>query len=367
MISLLTPAQLIRGARPGLDVGNVQVVAAPTTSTAIRGSAVPVAWMDEFGHVHGAGSTADSKKIYAATSPALAQFTSDWLMIQTSTPLEKLGQFWATYTKARRVDPATGKAAAPGVIMFQLPSDELYLHADTASEIEMWPGGPSFPDGLVPKITRQDIEDRGEWDPRGVEIEYEAKFAAAVNAYLLADKTDAVFGRYRGALLTHQTRGRPGITYFAHVDPGRTEANYGVVVGHLVWEKGLPHIVVDYIHAWRPGDFPGGTIDYPHIERELLGLIENFRIATMVFDQYNSIGTIQKLHADAQDRGLDWRPHLYERTATAALNWKSAEVFKKAVHLGLVHATPRARTSRTGTPHSCGSEGERAHQRGDPN
>ena len=340
MISLLTPAQLARGARPGLTVGNVQVVAAPTTSTAIRGSAVPVAWMDEFGHVVGAGSTTDSVSLYNAATPALSQFTSDWLTIQTSTPWEKLGQFWATYTKARRVDPVTGGAAAAGVFMFQLPSDELYLHADRASEIEMWPGGPPFADGMVPKITRQDIEDRRLWDPRGVEIEYEAQFATAVNAYLLRDKTDAAFGRYKGALLTHQTRGRPGITYHAHVDPGKTEANYGVAVGHLEWEQRLPHVVVDYIHAWKPGDFPGGTISYPQIERELLGLISNFQISTMVFDQYNSIGTIQKLQSQAEERGLEWRPYLYERTATAALNWKSAEVFKKAVHLGLFHAPP---------------------------
>ncbi len=91
MTSLLTPAQLARGARPGADVGNVQVVAAPTTSTAIRGPAVPVAWLDEFGHVNGAGSTADSVEIYTAAMPSLSQFTKDW--VTTVTPLgEQVGQ-----------------------------------------------------------------------------------------------------------------------------------------------------------------------------------------------------------------------------------------------------------------------------------
>lgn len=41
---------------------------------------------------------------------------------------------------------------------------------------------PCFSSGLAPKTSRQDIEDRRIWDPRGVEIEYEAQFAAAVNA-----------------------------------------------------------------------------------------------------------------------------------------------------------------------------------------
>ncbi|MEX2250615.1 MAG: hypothetical protein WD895_00925 [Acidimicrobiia bacterium] len=346
MISLLTPAQLGRGARPGVTVGNVQVVAAPTTSTAVRGPAVPVVWLDEFGHVNGAGSTADSIEIYTAASPALAQFPLDAMTIQTSTPMEKLGQFYASYTKARRVDPVTGGPLAPTVFMFQLPSDELYLHADVAEGIEMWPGGPCFSSGLVPKITRGDIEDRRIWDPRGVEIEYEAQFAAAVNAYLLPDKVVEAFGPYKGARLANRDLGLRGVHYVAHVDPGKTEANYGVTVGHLTWEGGLPHVVVDYIHAWRPQDFPGGTVDYIHVERELLRLLSDLRISTMVFDQYSSIGTIQKLRADAQAQAMDWRPHIYERPASAGLNWKSAEVFKKAIHLGPVHMPPNELAQR---------------------
>lgn len=126
----------------------------------------------------------------------------------------------------------------------------------------------------------------------------------------------------------------------AHVDPGKTEANYAVSIGHLVWEQERPHVIGDRIQVWKPSDFPGGTVNYLEVERELLELIKAFRISTMVFDQYNSIGTIQKLQAQALDMGLDWRPHIYERPATADLNWKSAEVFKKALHLGLFHAPP---------------------------
>lgn len=340
MTSLLTPAQLSRGARAGRDVGNIQVVAAATTSTAIRGAAVPMAWMDEFGHVNGAGSTSDSVEIYTATDPALAQFRDNSLVIQTSTPLEKLGQFYASYLKALRVDPITGDALAPGVFMFQLPSDELYLYAEEASGLEMWPGGPNFPPGLEPKITRSYIEERRLWDPRGVEVEYEAQFASAVNAYLLPDKISEGFGLYKGRRLTHLTVGKPGITYVAHVDPGKTEANYAVSIGHLVWEQGRPNVIGDRIQVWKPSDFPGGTVNYLEVERELLELIKAFRISTMVFDQFNSIGTIQKLQAQALDMGLDWRPHIYERPATADLNWTSAEVFKKALHLGLFHAPP---------------------------
>lgn len=179
----------------------------------------------------------------------------------------------------------TGEALAPGVFMFQLPSDELYLYTDIAPDLEMWPGGPNFPEGLEPKITRALIEARRIWDPRGVEIEYEAQFAAAVNAYLLPDKITAGFGPYKSRLLTHQTHGVPGITYVAHVDPGKTEANYAMSIGHLVWEQGRPHVIVDRIQVWKPSDFEGGTVNYIEVERQLLDLIMAFKISTVVFDR----------------------------------------------------------------------------------
>lgn len=113
MASLLTPAQLAGGARRGTTTGNLQVGSA-TRDTAIRGPAVPMAWMDEFGHVAGAGSTSDSVEIYTAATPAVSQFRNDSMIIQTSTPLDKLGQFWNSYGKARRVDPLTGDPMAPG-------------------------------------------------------------------------------------------------------------------------------------------------------------------------------------------------------------------------------------------------------------
>ena len=60
----------------------------------------------------------------------------------------------------------------------------------------------------------------------------------------------------------------------------------------------------------------------------------------MTFDQYNSIMPIQSLIAKTVAAGADWRPDIVERTATHALNSRTHEVFKKPLHLGLVHAPP---------------------------
>lgn len=81
------------------------------------------------------------------------------------------------------------------------------------------------------------------------------------------------------------------------VQVSKTDNNFAVSIGHEIRDNNLPQVITDYIHVWKPSDFPGGVIDYPHIEKELLRLIVAFRISTMVFDQYNSIGTIQRLNA----------------------------------------------------------------------
>ncbi len=92
----------------------------------------------------------------------------------------------------------------------------------------MWPGEPNFPSDLVPKTTRADIEARRLWDPRNVEIEYEAQFASAINAYLLPDKVSDGFGLYEGRRLSYLTARKSGVSYVAHVDPGKTEANCAI-------------------------------------------------------------------------------------------------------------------------------------------
>ncbi len=337
-VTLLTPAQLRRGGSPGRDEGLVQIVAATTKHTSIRGSAVPTVWIDETGHVTGAGSTSDSIELLQAAEPALAQFRSDSLIVQTSTPYGMDGAFFASYQKALAVDPETGAALSPGTFLFQLPSDELYRFAGQAADLEMWPGGPCFDPDLEPVITRDDIETRQLWDPRGVEIEYEAQFAPHRSAYLLTDKVRQAFGPYRGQHLTHLAAGKSNFTYVAHVDPGKTEANYAAAIGHLEWAADVPHVIVDRIDVWKPSDFPGGTIDYLQVERELLDLIRAFRISTMRFDHWNSTSTIQGLRAKATELALGWRPDIDERPLSASLNWSSAEVFKKAVHLGLFHS-----------------------------
>ncbi len=336
-LTLLTPAQLQAGASPRVDRGSLSVVAAATTFTAARGPAAVGLLFDEFAFVQGAGSTATSTEIYQAATPATMQFDADRLIIQTSSPWEKTGQLYASYQRGLQVDPATGDARDPATLVLQLPSWELYRDCEHAGSIPMWPGGPPFPDrrAIITETAVQALDGRGD----DVSVEYHAQFASSPRAYLYPDRVAAIFGPWNGVALEQQTQGTLGRDYVAHADPSKSNANFAFAIGHLAPdEDGRPHTVFDLLHVWKPSDFPGEIIDYTVVEEQIFSFIKAFRIRDLSFDQYSSTQSIQQLHQRAQRAGLQWRPNIYELTATASLNFKAAEVFKTTVNEGRVHA-----------------------------
>ena len=94
----------------------VEVLAAETTERAARGPAMPMAMFDEFAHVTGAGSTADSVDLYQAARPATRQFKGTGFVYQASSPWDRLGQLWISYNRGLALDPATGTALNPAQI-----------------------------------------------------------------------------------------------------------------------------------------------------------------------------------------------------------------------------------------------------------
>ncbi|MEX2374899.1 MAG: hypothetical protein WD942_04830 [Dehalococcoidia bacterium] len=336
-MSLLTPVQLRAGARPGLDEGSIVITAAASTGTAGRGPASPVVWFDEIAHAQGAGSTVDSTDLYGSTLHATAQF-HDALIVQSSTPWEMSGQLYLSYRKALRVDTETRTATHPGMLMVQLESPALYVDHERAAEIEMWPGGPHYPAGLTPKITYQYIEEQHGIDPHRARVELYAQFGAVADPYLLTDRVAFI---YEGRRLVQQDAGTLSHRYVGHADPSKSNANFGFAIGHLEFDdQGFPHVIFDLIRHWDPATFPDGTINYFEVNEQIYSYIRAFRIAELTFDQYSSVEAIQGLQNRAFIDGLEWRPQIYERTATVAQNRRAYELFKTAVNAGLIHAPP---------------------------
>ena len=341
MLTILTRAQLESGARPGVDVGTIQIMAAPTTATSGRGPAVIGIVFDEIAHVQGAGSTADSIPVFNQMTPAAGQFETDALIIQISTPWEKTGQFYLSYCNTREVRTDDLKAASPNMFMVQQSSTGLYKDWDRAGQIPMWPGGPTFRSGLRPKITTAFVDDEYRRDPESADTEYGGQFRANRHPYLSQIAIDGLFGPYQGVVLEPQSRGQLQGWYVAHGDPSRSNANFGFGIGHVEDDTNrYPHVIFDLVKAWLPGDFHNGVINYLDVNDEIFEYIKVFHLREVTFDQYSSVEPIQLLESKCRAAGLWWQPRIYERTATAAHNLRATEIFKTAVNAGLVHAPP---------------------------
>jgi intein/homing endonuclease len=117
-----------------------------------------------------------------------------------------------------------------------------------------------------------------------------------------------------------------------------TGSNFGFAIGHKVMVPGqsLPHVVFDVIKAWQPQDFDSGEMDYEVIEAEMKEYVDNFMPTQLTFDQWNSIGFIQRIGAHSRKNNFKVT-RTFERTATGPINWKTAETMKVALSLNLIH------------------------------
>lgn len=177
-------------------------------------------------------------------------------------------------------------------------------------------------------------------NPDTFRVERLSQWASALNAYLDLRKIEAMFGPWRGRILEMQHQGILGTTYVAHGDPSKSGANFGFAIAHLEGpdENGYMHVVFDHLGAWQPQDYEDATIDYIMVEAEIISLARRFMPSDLTFDQFNSAGMIQRIQMALNQMNLPKRTMVYERTATAPVNWRMAETFKTALNMGLIHA-----------------------------
>lgn len=344
-VTLLTPSQIEGGAKVGRTKGRLEVRAVETTTRAARGPTLIGLVMDEFAHI-GNNSNPDSDtssgNIYRSGKPAVAQFPKTGLTLQTSSPWEKDGQLFATYELGCELHPDTNQPRVPSLVVLQLPSWAPYEHWERSTEIEMWPGGPCFPEHEGPIIERAGLLDLYEdLDPDAFATEYGAQFAAGVNSYLNSRTIARLTAPYDGWDMEVHKIGAGNRRYAAHGDPSRVGDNFGFAIGHVRKDaNGIPHVFIDDAWSWKPKDFPDHTINYMTVEAEIAEVLSVYPVTSLTFDQFASAGTIDRLAAFAPTTRWDHHTRVFEQTASGPYNWKSCEIFKAAAMMGLVHIPP---------------------------
>jgi hypothetical protein len=386
--------QRMRGVQTVADTSSFEVVPRESTALAARGPAAFLQYYDEMAHILPV-SGRSAEAVWTSATPAADQFGQDAFLYLGSSPWQEVGQFHEEWKQA--LEREDGAPVYPEKLMLQLPSWAIYEDWQMADQLGLRPSTRTVV--VVPKLVlvgggqvRVDAEEvveepaqtfqplRGaiqtyddqmrkleRANPQTFAVERRARWAAVLDAYLDKARIEAAFAPWRG----HDrmaVRGRLDVRYKAHGDPAKVGDRFGFAIGHVEVERRpswdpqrerevyqeVRHVVVDVVDAWEAGDWPDRQIHYvamedgdPNVEDDLWDYIERFNPEEMTFDQFASAGTVQGLQSRARRAGLPKATAVYEKPATAPLNWLRFECFKIALGMGLVHI-PRLQAS--GTP-----------------
>ncbi len=383
-LTIYSPADLLKIQRQKFD-GSKRIEAdqasfaiTPSASTMMagRGPASAIIMFDEMAHIIASGASRSAAEIYNAAMPSLDQFGVDGFSYQGSSPWQMQGQFYENWQNSIAMEP-DGTPSYPSMMMIQMPSWNVYLDYERAHELPIRPPTTKWIEVTVPTsmlvdgeevpTTRteiQEVEEVGEClppirsavqtfdadmqakeraNPDSFAVEYRSHWALSLSSYLDEKKVSEAFEPYddgTGAkMLTMQPRGPLSRYYKAHADPGSVNDNFAFAMGHVERPPGsrFPHVVIDLLRLWRPGDYEGHIVDYPAVTDDLWDIITKFTPDELTFDQFQSVMMIATLNNKLAEERLPKATLIFEKPATRPLNWKRAELFKSALNLGLIH------------------------------
>jgi len=362
-LTVNTPSDLIKLSKDvrvatKMDQATFEVLPKESTTMAARGPASFMQFYDEMAHMVQTSGGADSaEKVYESATPSLDQFKLWSFIYSGSSPWTMTGKFYELVQQGLSVEADSLQPVFPEMLVLQLESWAIYEDWKLTGEdkpmvarpkiIKPLPygqGEKEYPEIHFPRLKRaiQEYDDRmrklERANPDTFAVERRSKWAAALDTYFPEQHVRRMFDPFQGEMLEMQQHGSPTITYVCHGDPGKTGSNFGFAIAHKVSLPGdpMPHVVFDVIRAWTPIDFDDGQMDYIAIEEDLGQYIDDFLPAQMTFDQWNSLGMIQRLAKHARRNFKVTQ--VFERTATAPINWRTAETMKTALSLNLVHA-----------------------------
>lgn len=356
------------------DMASFIILPKESTPTASRGPATFCSIYDEMAWITRQTAKADASEVWLGAQPALDTFGKDAWTYEPSSPWSKTGQFYENYCQALAISDGAdgfklGSIIRPEICMFQLESWDTYKDwekADKISTMSKWEyDNPTyhpqfgkhkgrkhdfcFPHQVnAPQTFNDEMRKLEAANPENFAVERRSHWMAVLDAYLNPDRVENVFAPWpleNPQNLYMKDRGSLSTIYKFHGDPSKSGANFGWAGGHIVRIPGeeFSHVVFDVVSHWSPADFQENNyqIDYDVVVADIKNYIELFQPSDVTFDQGYSNWMISHLQKWVRERGGFARHiNVYEKTASAKLNWDVAETFKTAIGLGLVHAPP---------------------------
>lgn len=351
-IALRTPADTrriaafeARGIRPQRLIASIRNMAITSNSKASRGAACFTVMFDEFAHMLvGTDGPRTSDEVYNAIVPALDQFGKDGFIYIPTSPFTKVGKCYELYQHGLMEDPTNGDPLYPNMLIAQLPSWGPYEDWDDPRATQ------GFQFRGAPQLYNEEMKKLEQREPSVFKVERLSQWADVIDAYLNPEVVAKMYQPFidmTGNLryLEEQEYGVMAFMYRGHCDPSKSQANTAAMICHTepladpedgeIWY----HVVVDWIHVWKPEDYPDHQVDYEVIEEELVNTLNKFpTLKVFSYDQYGSFVTLPRLKKRLKESRPPHKAIVVEDTFTPSSNMKRAERFKSALGMGWVHA-----------------------------
>lgn len=334
----------MRAAKVPIDhmIASIRGQALSASSAAGRGAAAFAIMLDEFAFFLETHSGKSASSIYEDWGPSLDQFGLDGLFYLPTSPYTKSGKCYQVYQQGSVLmssyndrDGVSERARGNITSEVEVAADPtmLILHLPSWGAYQDWEDGPRIIGVPFKKPIQWGPDHESQIrrklrNPDKFAVERASQWAEVMGAYLDPGKVEKMFVQpdWRPEVLEPQSRGYLTRQYRIHCDPSKTGANFSCCIGHLEehcltcgWvpqsefdthpacgdRKMRPHVIIDFLHVWKPSDFPPDaetgrpTIDYEHVLNSLRGILKSFPSTMKIsFDQYSSIGDIQALRRE---------------------------------------------------------------------
>lgn len=268
--------------------GSVVIMSGHSNSDALLGKRLFALLFDEVASFRSASGQNSGERIYAALGPCTADFSV--------------------------VDPKTKERVLESkIVSISSPRSEEGIF------YKLWSETPNNPSRIAFKLPTWKVNEniteimlRSEYSymsPNAFAMEFGAEFSGTAGERFVPEQY-VIQAQLMGKEINLQQRhnGVPGMVYYAHLDPASTSHNYALVVVHAEErirvkqnEHGVPKkekfklIVVDHVKVWHPE--PNKSISVKEIDNYIIELARRFRFASVTYDDWNSLSSVQNLRA----------------------------------------------------------------------
>ena len=294
-IYLLTPADRIENKdlvkrKLMSKKGSILIEVGHSNSDSLLGKGVFVLILDEVASYKRSGGSSSGERIYTSMSPSLntykrvekvldkngheiigedgeptAKVVYDSKIISISSPRGEGGIFYDIYKEAPKVDSRLACRLPTWAVVKELTKDSLRETNRAMTEVQFM------------------MEFGAEFSGMGGENFFPRHFVEEC---------------FKPGLKVEKM-GKPGVVYFAHLDPATSSHNYSLVIVHreMFFNKKTSrndfNLIVDHIKHWHPS--PDRPINTEIIDDYVLGLRKKFYFGVITYDIWNSIASINKL------------------------------------------------------------------------